>query len=155
MNRKRQIGLIALVLLLVSSGFIKDFFMLNINHVLKHLQKGIADYAYPGFHFLENWTVKEILILKWGFTLFFFFYFWLISFYTLKLYLKPNSKEVNAITYVYVALFVLAGGLYTIGILTGIDKSMYHVVRTITGLAHSFMPTMVVYLYIKYFPKGA
>ena len=154
LNNKQKASFVGLVILLVSSGFIKDFCMLNINHVLKFLQNGINDYAYPSFFFLEKWTVREILILKWVLTIFFFFYFWLVSYGVLYSYFNPKGKRIKTISYVYIALFSLAGLFYTTGFIIGIDKSMYHVVRTLTGLTHSFMPAMIVFLYLKYFPEN-
>ena len=139
------------MLILLFSGFIRDYCMININHVLKHLTDGIYDYAMPSFYFLENWSIGDIIKLKWFLTVFFFVYFWLISFVTLYIYFKPNTS-IKAISYVYAALICLAGAFYLIGWLFSIKDTMYHVVRTLTGLTHSFMPAMVVFLFLKYFP---
>lgn len=152
MSLKRRIALSLFLILLIGSGFLRDFFMININHVLKHLEQGIANYAYSSFIFLENWTISEVVNLKWALTILFFFYFWGVSYALLKTYFSPLN--VKAISQTYISLIFLAGLLYTFGMVSGIDKSMYHVVRTITGLTHSFMPTMIVFLYLKYFPKG-
>lgn len=139
------------LIVLISSGFLRDFLMLNINHVLKHLQQDIANYAYPSFDFLEVWSIKEIIYLKWFFTVAFFFYFWLISYIVLKLYF--NFSNVKAISIVYIGLIVVAGILFVFGLLSGMHKTMYHLVRTLTGLTHSFLPAMIVFLYLKYFPR--
>ena len=152
-SNQQKVIFISLLILLVVSGFLKDFFMLNINHVLKHLEKGIVDYAYPSFYFLEKWSIGEIMTLKWVLTLFFFFYFWLLSYGVLRAYFQPIGKKVNAISYIYIALLFIAGFFYIISYLIGVEKSMYHVVRTLTGLAHSFIPAMIVFLYLKYFPE--
>ena len=152
-SNHQKVIFISLLILLVVSGFLKDFFMLNINHVLKHLEKGIVDYAYPSFYFLEKWSTGEIMTLKWVLTLFFFLYFWLLSYGVLRAYFQPIGKKVNAISYIYIALLFIAGFFYIISYLIGVEKSMYHVVRTLTGLAHSFIPAMIVFLYLKYFPE--
>ncbi|MFK8037029.1 MAG: hypothetical protein AB8B74_01970 [Crocinitomicaceae bacterium] len=119
--------------------------------MLKHLEQGIANYAYPSFQILETWSVSEIVKLKWVLTILFFFYFWGVSYGLLKVYFRPLN--VKAISQTFLSLILLAGILFTFGKISGLDKSMYHIVRTITGLTHSFMPAMVVFLYLKYFPK--
>lgn len=151
MSIKRKITFFFFLILLIGSGFLRDFFMININHVLKHLEQDIANYAYSSFRFLENWSIKEIGNLKWTLTILFFFYFWGVSYAFLKSYFSPLN--VKAISQTYISLIVLAGILYLFGMISGLGETMYHIVRTITGLTHSFMPTMVVFLYLKYFPK--
>ena len=149
---RQKATLLLFLILLIGGGFLRDFFMLNINHVLKHLELGYANYAHEFFGFMTDWTVRQIMISKWVLTIIFYLYFWLVSYKVLKAYFGPD-QNVSAISYVFMALFVLAGTLYMVGMLFGIKASIYHIVRTLMGLTHSFMPAMVVFLYIKYFPK--
>lgn len=152
-TNKPKFAFVILLLLLLASGFIRDFFMININHVLNHLVKGYENFAYSSFYFLEKWTVKEIMILKWGLTIFFSIYFGLLSYFTLASYFQETKRVLRSISAVFIGLIGIAGLLFLVGKMSGIDKSMYHVVRTLTGLTHSFLPAMVVFLYLKYFPE--
>jgi len=138
---------------LLAAGFIRDYFMLNVNHVLYHLTKGIWNVAPESFHFLEEWSISEIMTLKWVLTIVFFLFFWFISYAVLKLYFYEKDRSVAVISYIYIGLFVLAGLLYAFGILSGLSKSMYHIVRTLTGLTHTFLPAMVAFLFLRYFPN--
>nr|WP_146239093.1 hypothetical protein [Putridiphycobacter roseus] len=129
--------------------------MKNINLVLKHITTGLTNYSVPLFYPLEDWTVAQIYLLKWVLTIFWMIYFWTLSFFTLRVYFKPRGISVRAINYVYLILFGLAGILYVTGWVFGIGNTMYHIVRTLTGLTNSFMPVLIVFLFLNYFPKEA
>ncbi len=147
---RQKVRLTIFLILLIGGGFLRDFFMLNVNHVLKHIQLGYPNYAYRFFSFMDDWTIQEIIVLKWILTIVFFFYFWWVSYVVLKTYFGKN-RNVRPISYAFLTLFLLAGTLYFFGKIFDIEKSIYHIVRTLTGLTHSFMPAMVVFLYLKYF----
>ncbi|MFK8046609.1 MAG: XrtX-associated membrane protein [Crocinitomicaceae bacterium] len=138
---------------LLAAGFIRDFFMLNVNHVLYHLTKGFPNVSPDSFHFLEQWSIPQIMTLKWFLTIIFFLFFWLVSYAVLKLYFIEKGQKVNVISYIYMGLFAIAGILYVVGYLFGLSKSMYHIVRTLTGLTHTFLPAMVAFLFLRYFPQ--
>ncbi len=141
-----------LIACIVASGFLQDFFMKNINLVLKHLTTGSTNYSVPLFYFLEKWSVSQIMVLKWILTIFWMLYFWAFSFFTLRIYFKPKGVRVHAINYVYLVLLGLAAGLYFVGMIFGVNYTMYHIVRTLTGLTNSFMPVLIVFLFLNYFP---
>ncbi len=151
---KRKISVFLLVLLLLGSGFFRDFVMVNINHVLKHLTEGAPNFSTPSFYGLLDWKVSEINQLKWTLTILFLVYFWLISAWLMKVYFTNRVRTaIQTITILYAALLGLSGALYIVGAGLGLAKTIYPVVRTLTGISHSFIPAMLAFLYLKYLPE--
>lgn len=149
----RKLSLILLVIFLLFSGFIRDFVMMNINHVVKHLTTGAPNFSVPWFYGLAEWPLRHLMLLKWGLTVVFFLYFWWLSRLVLRQYFTSDKDRVGkSISVVYLALFTVSGLLYGVGFVLGVDKTIYPIVRTLMGLSHSFIPVMVVFLYQKYFP---
>ncbi len=150
---KRKLFISSLVILLLLSGFLRDFVMMNINHVLKHLTSHVPNFSTPLFYPLEDWTVAQIMVLKWGLTVFFFFYFWAISFTFMINYFPKHRPAGRSVTIVYIALIAISGLLYAGAMVLDIDKTIYPVVRTLMGISHSFIPSMLIFLYLKYLPE--
>ena len=149
MSKKTK--LIILVILIISLGFLRDYFFMNINWIYLNLTTGRQNQALDEFHFLLNWSVGEIELLKWVLTLLFTFLFFLFTYQIIKL--SFNTKLYNRITIgTFAALFVASGGFFVIGHLVRQADTMYGIVRTLMGLAQSFMPLMILYVLFKFLP---
>ena len=141
-------------MLLLLSGFLREFTMININTVLKSITTYGPDYSVDLFNFLESWSVNDIIKLKWGLTVVFMIHFWAITWLLLRTYFNTNNKAAGkSVTYVYTGIFLLSGVLYIAGMVFGTQKEIYPVVRTLTGISHSFIPAILIFLYLKYLPK--
>jgi len=151
--RRHNIIIAILIGLLLFSGFLRDYIMQNINHVLKFLTTNSPNFSVEAFYFLENWTVEDIVALKWGLTIVFLIYFWAISYTFIRVYFINKQKAGKSITILYLAILLISGLLYGFGKISGFNEEMYPIVRTLTGLSHSFMPAMLVFLYLKYIPE--
>lgn len=149
MSKKTK--LLILVFLIISLGFLRDYFFMNINWIYLNLTVGRPNQALNEFHFLLNWSVASIEILKWcltvGFTLLFFGLTYII------IRISFNNKLFNQITIgTFAALFSVAGVFYFIGYFSQSLGTLYGIVRTLMGLAQSFMPLMILYVLFKFLP---
>ncbi len=147
---KYKIITFLLALTLILSGFFRDHLMININHVIKHLTVHRQNFSTPFFYPLANWELSSINVLKWSLTILFFIYFWAITYWLIRIIFKNKHSSFKAVTIIYTCLFSASGILYMGAGLFGYDKEIYPVVRTMMGISHSFVPAMLVYLYLKY-----
>ncbi|MBI3133415.1 MAG: hypothetical protein HYZ14_01960 [Bacteroidetes bacterium] len=149
-----KIKLFILVLGIVLLGFVRDYFFMNINWIFLHLTVGRPNQALDEFHFLLNWTPEEINALKWLLTFLFSGLYLLLTWLIIRIcFQNPVYNRITLIA--YLALTGLALLLYFISLFTGQSDDLYGVIRTLMGLAQSFMPLMILYLLFKFLPKRA
>jgi len=142
-----------LLLLILLSGFGREYVMVNINWVIKHLTLGAPNYAQAFFNPLLSWDVRELDLLKWILTIVFTVYFLILTYILIKT-LFPEEKTYHKITLLSYSLLVLAAGVvFVIGFITKTGKELYSTVRTLMGVAQSFLPLMVLYLLFKFMPN--
>ncbi|MBK7182006.1 MAG: hypothetical protein IPH89_03215 [Bacteroidetes bacterium] len=133
---------IAIVFALVFLSFYRDYFFRCINAMLMAWDYDM-DYPMPThlsfFEQLEYSTVN----LKWFFTLFFAFLFYLTS--HLAINYQFSNKNYNRITfYLFAGLTVLSALFIGIGFLTSaLSERMYEFARFLMGLAQSPLVLMV------------
>jgi len=144
---------IVLLIVIIASGFGREYLMVNINWVIKHLSLGAPNYSQGFFSPLLKWTVSEINTLKWLLTILFTIYFFTLTYLLIKS-LHPNSKKYQKITVLtYLLIVLVSGGVFMLGYFTGKGHELYPTVRTLMGLAQSFIPLMVLYLLFKFIPN--
>lgn len=149
MSKKAR--LIVLVILIVSLGFLRDYFFMNINWIYLNLTTGRPNQALNEFHFLLNWSVAAIELLKWVLTVLFTLLFFGLTYLIIRV--SFSNKFYNQVTIgAFAALFIISGVFYTIGYLTGTLNKLYDIVRTLMGIGQSFMPLMILYVLFKFLP---
>ena len=82
MKNKQRV--ILLLIIIVLSGFGRDFIMVNINLVIKHLFLGAPNYSQSFFDPLLNWSWNDLNRLKWLLTIVFTIYFYGITYFLIK-----------------------------------------------------------------------
>jgi len=148
----KKVKLFILVLGIVLLGFGRDYFFMNINWVYLNLTTGRPNQALDEFHFLLNWTPAKINALKWVLTFIFCAAYVLLTWLIIKI--SFEEKVFSRITlFAYAGLIIFALFLYGISFFTGLSPDLYGVIRTLMGLAQSFMPLMILYILFKFSPK--
>lgn len=104
------------------------------------------------FHFLLEWTESEILILKWILTILFYMIFFGLTIYTINLAFK--NRKYNLITIgVFASIFGISGFLYVAGWISGTGDVLYGTIRTLMGMAQSFIPLMILGVIFRFNPE--
>lgn len=116
------------------------------------ITNGRRNQALDEFHFLLNWTPDEINNLKWVLTFLFSGLFMVTTYLIIRF--SFQKKLFNQITIIsYLAILVFAFGLYFLSFLLGMTDNLYGVIRTVMGIAQSFMPLMILYILFKFLPE--
>ena len=148
MNKKIKITLF--VLLLLTLGFFRDNFCVNINAILfnKFYKNNYPTDNYLSF--LYGFSYQSIYTAKWFITPVFTFVFWL----TQKKFLATLFDEIkftNWLAILYLSLFLLAGIFFMVGWALGNIIQGYTFSRLFMGLLQSPVPCMILiptaYLY--------
>lgn len=150
----KKIKVIILALFIVFLGFWRDYFFVNVNWIFMTLTNGRPNQALDEFHFLLHWTPTEINNLKWLLTFIFTSLFLLLTY--LIIHIEFRNKLYTKITLVtYILITAVALSLYILSLLTGMNDKLYGVIRTLMGIAQSFMPLMILYILFKFLPAGS
>ncbi len=149
MSVKFKVLILAISIVLL--GFLRDYFFMNINWIFLTLTNGRPNQALNEFHFLLNWTPAEINNLKWLLTFIFSAAFFVLTFTIIRLQFK--NQLFNKITIVVYSLILISAlSLYFASFLFGMNENLYGVIRTLMGIAQSFMPLMILYILFKFLP---
>lgn len=147
----KKLSLILLVVLIVLLGFLRDYLFLNINWIYLNLTTGRPNQALREFHFLLNWEVASIEKLKWFLTVLFTLLFLLNTW--LVIHLAFKKKFFNLITLgLFGLLFAVSGVLYLVAYFSDSMRDLYGIIRTLMGMAQSFMPLMILFVLFKFLP---
>jgi len=147
-NRIKAISLTVGIILL---GFLREYLFANINWIYLTLTNGRMNSAREEFHFLLNWSPTEINILKFSLTALFCFLFFAFTYLIIKYFF--NQKEYNnTVIITYISLLSIAVLLLGFGKATDLYSSLYGAIRTIMGIAQSFMPLMILALVFNFLP---
>ncbi|MFT5820849.1 MAG: hypothetical protein ACI8ZM_002097 [Crocinitomix sp.] len=150
MSKKASAILLSIGIVLL--GFLRGYLFDNINWVYLTLTNGRMNSARDEFLFLIEWTPAEINTLKWGLTLLFTGLFFIMTYFTVKVYF--NKKNFNQIViFLFAALFCIAGLLFVAGKITGYSDILYGPIRTIMGMVQSFIPLMILFVLFKFLPQ--
>ncbi len=153
MSKKVKIAL--LITVTVFSGFGRDYIMVNINWIIKHLTLEAPNYAQTFFNPLLKWKVSDLILLKWVLTFMFVTYFFSLTYFTINQLFNKNKVNLNYVSGFYGFLIIISIILYGVGYLFNIQQAIYPTVRTIMGILQSFVPLMIIYLFIRFFPKSS
>lgn len=146
-----KIKVLLLAISIVLLGFVRDYFFMNINWIFLTLTSGRPNQALDEFHFLLNWTPRAINNLKWVLTFVFSGGFFLLTYLVIRI--QFQNKTYDKITFVVYLLLVSAAlGLYFLSFVFGLSDNLYGVIRTLMGIAQSFMPLMILYILFKFLP---
>ena len=148
---KFKIRLFLIVIIL--SGFGREYIMVNINWIKKHLTQGAPNYSQDFFSPLLKWKPQDIENLKWMLTILFTVYFFVFTYYLLKLIFPENKQYHRIIVIAYLMIIFISSFVYFIGVATGTSNEVYATVRTLMGIGQSFIPLMVLYLLFKFIPE--
>jgi magnesium-transporting ATPase (P-type) len=85
--------------------------------------------------------------------MFFTVYFFSLTYVIIKQKFQ-NKIYTNYVIMFYLALIIGAAIIYGLGFVTNSSQNVYTSTRNLIGIAQSFIPLMIVYLIIKYFPKS-
>lgn len=148
----QKVKLIILAVLIVSLGFIRDYFFININWIYLNLTIGRPNQALDEFHFLLNWTPAEIDLLKWILTFVFLSLFALLTLLINHIAFRNRSyNKITVITFFGITLVALI--IYAFGMMTNTGQQLYGIVRTLMGIVQSFMPAMFLFVLFKFLPE--
>ncbi len=151
MNSRKKV--IFLVVLIMVSGFGREFIMKNINWVIKYLTQGGGYWSQKMFDPLLSWSLGELEVLKWVLTIAFTIYFYSLTRLTIKL-IFPNNKYFLSITTIsFLSLVSISFLLTIIAWLSDCLAIFYPIIRNLMGIAQSFVPLMVLYLIFKFLPQ--
>lgn len=143
-----KIKIILLILTIVLAGFGRDFVMKNINWVIKYLTQGGTNFSQSVFNPFLNWEVSDLIRLKWGLTIGFTLLFYILT----KIIIQSIFKRGNTLVKLfYFTLIASATFIYFIGYVFGIIDTIYPTVRTIMGITQSFVPFIIIYLFLKFY----
>ncbi len=148
MSKKVKIAL--LLILIILSGFGRDYIMVNINWIIKHLTLGAPNYAQSFFNPLLHWSHSKLILLKWGLTFVFTTYFFVLTYYTIQLIFNNDKVFLNYVKGFYMILIIIAAIIYGLGYIFNSVDLVYTSTRTIMGVLQSFVPLMMLYLIFKF-----
>ncbi|MEX1003064.1 MAG: hypothetical protein WDZ35_13180 [Crocinitomicaceae bacterium] len=151
MQAKVKVGLLATITVLL--GFLRGYLFYNINWIYKTLTENRRNSAREEFYFLLEWSPTEILVLKWVLTFFFFFSFMFLTYWVIKAAFQQAVYS-KIVIFVYGGIFLLSGFLFVLGYFFGLSSELYGIIRTVMGLAQSFMPLMILFILFKFFPQS-
>jgi hypothetical protein len=144
---------IFLVVLIIGSGFGREFVMKNINWVVKYLTQGGGYWSQKMFDPLLNWSLDELSILKWMLTIFFSLYFYGLTVWIVKLKFPKNQYFLRVTTLAFMSLVLISVMLMLVGWTTNTIDILYHIARNLMGVVQSFLPLMVLVLLFKFLPQ--
>jgi hypothetical protein len=149
---RAKIKAIMLAIGIVLLGFLREYLFDNINWVYLTLTNGRMNSARDEFMFLLEWSPAEIMTLKWILTITFTILFFLLTLLTIKVSFA-NKTFNRTVIFLFAALFCIAGLLFVIGKITGYGHMLYGPIRTIMGIAQSFIPLMILFVLFKFLPQ--
>lgn len=150
--KKKQL-VIFLLIIIVLSGFGREYIMVNINLVIKHLSLGAPNYSQSFFYPLLDWQLVDLDKLKWLLTILFTFYFFGLTYFLIKAIFPANKKYHKITVLFYLIIVLLSGFVFVAGYISGYTNEVYRTVRTLMGIVQSFIPLMILYLLFKFIPK--
>jgi hypothetical protein len=152
MNRLPKFALIALLVVgFIITGYLRDFVMINVNYTLDYLKFDQREaYSHSFFHFLLNYSFKQVYYGKYALTLIFTVINFGLAWQLLKTVfndLKLNKVLLWIYLVVFGAAFLLFLGGYA---LNAVDKG-YYLSRLLMGFLQSPVPcAMLIFGYPLY-----
>jgi hypothetical protein len=144
-NKKNRILGIALIILIVYLGLVRDSLFVNINYIIDQLyyNKEVR-YYHSMYEFLVPMGVGGLMKLKWVLTVVFMLLNLLLSFYILKVLFTDTKFTLKLLTWGYLLLFVLSALIIVLGKISGQNELAYTLSRRFMGVLQSPVPLMVV-----------
>ncbi len=147
MGQKLKTILLSVGIVLV--GFLREYLFYNINWIYLTLVNGRRNAAMKEFYFLLEWSPAEINILKTFLTLLFIVIFCVWSMLILRSAFG-SKKHDGIILFTFIAISSVALILAGIGYISGTYSSLYGIIRTLIGIAQSFIPVMILGILIRF-----
>ena len=149
-NKKKVFFLVVLIIL---SGFGREFIMKNINWVVKYLTQGGGYWAQEMFDPLIGWSLDELSSLKWVLTICFSLYFYGLTLTVVRLRFPKNKYLSRITTVTFLSLVLISFILILIGWLANSLDVLYPIARNLMGVVQSFLPLMILFLTFKFLPQ--
>jgi hypothetical protein len=142
-SAKKYILLLLIVCILLLLGYFRDFVFKTINALLQAKQYDALFTSPPTLQFLDGYSARELIKLKWVLTLLFTFVYWGITLFTIKIVF--DKKKFNRLTNgVYIVVLLLSGLLMLLGYaFNGLAEHMYEPSRYLMGIAQSPVILMI------------
>ena len=131
-----------IVLLLLLTGFIRDFTFKSINALLKARDNEIPYHLHASLSFMEKYEYATLVDIKWVLTLLFTGIYLLIALLAIKLFFQ-NRMYMWVLTVAYIGITLLSGILMAAGYFFGITGKMYEFARYLMGIAQSPVILMI------------
>ncbi len=156
MSLSRKITIILFIaVILVMTGFYRDFIFKNINSLLQAMDAGIS-YTLPNsLSFLENCNSYTLIKTKWLLTFFFSLSYFLITLITIQLFFKnKNYSRISVVS--YAAISAISGLLMLAGyIIPSLSERMYEFARYLMGMLQSPVILMILFAAFKFYDKDS
>ena len=156
----KPIVIIVFLFILFGLDFLRDFVFKNLDlqiQYLSHITVGgistIENYTHSYMeHFLSDYTILQIINLKWGFTFIFTFLFF-ISGGTFLL-IMYNKKAVYFLLILYLSLFFASTVIYVLKFIGFNPNTCYLISMELMHFLQSSLPTLFLFLSYKIYLKS-
>lgn len=141
MKKGFQIAIVILTVILL--GSLREVLFVSLNNQIAFIKGQLeSNYLVSYFSFLENFSLNELSLFKWIFTVIFTIFFWVIGYWVLKrIFGHPLAAKYYSGLYI---LFIgLAGLIYLIGAIFHLDKLGYELARGMMGGLQSPLPLII------------
>ena len=136
--------IILLVIAILAMGSFREVIFVSINNQIAYESGSIeSNFLVSYLSFLENYSSRTLIILKWALTMLFTLSFWLLGYWALKKVFKRRMAA-HYYTGLYIIFFGLAGLIYLLGALFNLEATAYDLSRGIMGGLQSPLPLIII-----------
>jgi hypothetical protein len=144
---KKWSQVLAIILIVIFLGYIRDFIFVNLNWNIKFLS-GTAKKNYMHSFFVpfgfQNWSVKSLIVLKWALTFSWVAVSALLSHWAVKVFYPNKSYLVKLVWGFYALICAVALPIYFLGATFFPNTNYYHLVRGMMGAAQGPLPGIII-----------
>ena len=135
--------LASIVILIVATGFIRDFTFVNINYAIHFLEgKSPYYYGHSSVAFLSSYSINSLYTAKWILTIVVMLIYMTYTIFTVN-FLFKTRQHTRWILLLYGLLFIVGGITYVGGWIFNQSIPGYTISRVFMGFAQSPLPLMV------------
>jgi hypothetical protein len=140
---RKYLILVLIIILILFLGYYRDFVFKTINAIIQATSLQVPYAAPASLAFLLNYTMGELLMIKWALTLVFTMLYFVVALFTV--HITFHNKKFNRITIgAYVVIMLLSAIITATGkLLPGISEKTYEFSRYLMGMAQSPIILMI------------
>lgn len=146
-SSKKYVVFVLFVILTYLLGYLREGVFITINSVINKVPFPYNRAYITPPDFLYNYSLSQLILIKWVFTFLFFFIFLTVAVGVVH-YFFHNRKYNKIVFVVFVTFFVLSFLFYTVGFLTNNLESFYPISRFFAGIVQDPFP---IYLFLVLF----